>query len=89
MRSLILACATGSRVLAACARTYGMAPGVSAQIEVEQGNQMVARRNDASSAEKSIGARATGHQESAAPGMAAQAAPAAQREQSVARDTDG
>ena len=89
MRSLILACATGSRVLAACARTYGMAPGVSAQIEVEQGNQMVARRNDASSAEGNIGARATGHQKSAAPGMAAQAAPAAQREQSVARDTDG
>ena len=89
MRSLILACAIGSMVLAACAGTYEMAPGISAQIEVEQGNQMVARRNDASSAEANLSARATDQQqETAAPGMAAQAAPAAQGEQSVARETD-
>jgi len=91
MRNLIQACAIGSMVLAACARTNETAPGISAQIEVEQGNQMVARRNDASSAEaNSLSAGATDqHQETAAPDMAAQAAPAAQREQSVARDTNG
>ena len=91
MRSLILACAIGSMVLAACARTYETAPGISAQIEVEQGNQTVLRRDDASSAEaNSLSAGATDqHQETGAPDMAAQAAPAAQREQSVARDTDG
>ena len=47
MRSLILACAIGSMVLAACARTYETAPGISAQIEVEQGNQTIVRRDDA------------------------------------------
>ena len=90
MRNLIQACAIGSMVLAACARTNETAPGISAQIEVEKRNQTVVRRDDASSAEaNSLSAGATDqHQESAAPGMAAQAAPAAQREQSVARDTD-
>ena len=90
MRSLILACAIGSMVLTACARTYETAPGISAQIEVEQGNQTIVRRDDASSAEANrLNAGATDqHHETAAPGMAAQAAPAAQGEQSVARETD-
>ena len=90
MRSLTLACAIGSMALAASARTHEMARGVSAQIaKVEQGNQMVARQNDASSAEENISARATDqHQQTAAPGMAAQAELAAQGEHSVARETD-